>query len=190
MQTAPDLPSHSFDVDKEVRFARSEMSSHPISLAYRAGLRGVLLDQLRRLEAFLTGCWPIVYGMYFHFVHDLAFLEDGGFWGFVVYLAPAIVGCLALIWFMLRPFFIKRAKVALPHEIKPADEPAILEFVERICDLLRAPRPKHIYVDLQPNAGASVNGFSRTSATRIEPHDRTSASKRSERIAIRPRACP
>lgn len=157
MQPAPDLTSHSFDVDKGVRFARSEMSSHPISLAYRAGLIGVLLGLVALPLIYFGLVAAIAYGMYFHFVHDLVFLEDGGFWGFVVYLAPAIVGP-ALIWFMLRPFFIKRARVALPHEIKPADEPAIFEFVEQICDLLRAPRPKHVYVDLQPNASASVNG--------------------------------
>jgi Zn-dependent protease with chaperone function len=157
MQNTPDPPPHPFDVDKEVRFARSEMSSHPISLAYRAGLIGVLLGLVLLPLIYFGLVVAIAYGMYFHFVHDLVFLEDGGFWGFVVYLAPAIVGP-ALLWFMLRPFFIKRARVALPHEIKPADEPAILEFVERICDLLRAPRPKHIYVDLQPNASASVNG--------------------------------
>lgn len=157
MQPAPDLTSHSFDVDKEVRLARSEISSHPISLAYRAGLIGVLLGLVVLPLIYFGLVAAIAYGMYFHFVHDLVLLENVGFWGFVVYLAPAIVGP-ALIWFMLRPFFIKRAKVPLPHEIKPADEPAILEFVERICDLLRAPRPKHIYVDLQPNASASVNG--------------------------------
>jgi Zn-dependent protease with chaperone function len=157
MQTTPDLPSHPFDVDKEFRFARSEMSSHPISLAYRAGLVGVLLALVVLPLIYFGLAAAISYGMYFHFVHDLVFLQHGGLWGFVIYLAPAIVGP-ALIWFMLRPFFIKRATVALLHEIKPADEPAILEFVERICDLLRAPRPKHIYVDLQPNASASVNG--------------------------------
>ena len=138
-------------------FAATDVRPQPISFAYRAGLFGVVLGLLTLPLIYFGLVAAIAFGVWFHVIHDWAFLEAGGLWGLVVYIIPCIVGP-ALIWFMLRPFFIKRVTVAPPPEIKETDEPIIFEFIGRICDLVRAPRPKHVYVDLAANAGASVNG--------------------------------
>ena len=138
-------------------FAATNVKPHPISFAYRAGLLGVVLSLLALPLLYFALVAAIAFGVWSHLTHNLAFVEAGGLWGLVAYVTPCIVGP-ALIWFMLRPFFIKRIRVAPPREIKAVDEPIVLEFVERICDLVRAPRPKQVYVDLAANASASVNG--------------------------------
>lgn len=138
-------------------FAATDVIPHPISFASGAGLLGVVLGLLALPLIYFGLVAAIAFGVWFHVTHDSALVEAGGLWGLVVYIIPCIVGP-ALIWFMLRPFFIKRVTVAPPPEIKETDEPIMFEFVGRICDMVRAPRPKHVYVDLAVNAGASVNG--------------------------------
>jgi Zn-dependent protease with chaperone function len=144
--------------DEKVTFAATDLIPHPISFAYHAGLLGVILGLLALPLIYFGLVAAIAFGVWFHLTHNLALFEAAGLWGLVAYIIPCIVGS-ALIWFMLRPFFIKRTENALPpREIKAVDEPIVFEFVERICDSVRAPRPKHVYVDLAANASASVNG--------------------------------
>ena len=143
--------------DEKVTFAATDLIPHPISFAYRAGLLGIVLGLLALPLIYFALVAAIAFGVWFHLTHNLALFELAGLWGLVAYIIPCIVGP-ALIWFMVRPFFIKRIEIAPPREIKAVDEPIVFEFVERICDLVRAPRPKHVYVDLAANASASVNG--------------------------------
>jgi len=116
-------------------FAATDVRPQPISFAYRAGLFGVVLGLLALPSIYFGLVAAIAFGVWFHVIHDSALLEAGGLWGLVVYIIPCIVGP-ALIWFMLRPFFIKRVTVAPPPEIKETDEPIMFEFVGRICDLV------------------------------------------------------
>ena len=144
--------------DEKVTSTTTDLIPHPISFAYRAGLLGVVLGLLALPLIYFGLVAAIAFGVWFHLTHNLALFEVAGLWGLVAYIIPCIVGPV-LIWFMLRPFFIKRTEIAPPpREIKAVDEPIVFEFVERICDLVRAPRPKHVYVDLTANAGASTNG--------------------------------
>src|SRR5262249_46643371 len=131
-------------------FAATDVKPHPISFAYRAGLLSVVLGLVALPLLYFALVAAIAFGVWSHLTHNLAFFEAGGLWGLMAYVTLCIVGP-ALIWFMLRPFFIKRIRGAPPREIKAVDEPIVFEFVERICDLVRAPRPKHVYVDLAAN---------------------------------------
>src|SRR5262245_10417796 len=124
-------------------FAATDVKPHPISFAYRAGLLGVVLGLLALPSLYFALIAAIAFGVWSHVTHNLALFEAGALWGLVAYIIPCIVGP-ALIWFMLRPFFIKGITIAPPREIKAVDEPMVFEFVERICDLVRAPRPKHV----------------------------------------------
>jgi hypothetical protein len=138
-------------------FAATDVRPHPISFAYRAGLFGVAVGLLTLPLAYFGLVAAIAFGVWFHVTHDSALVKAGGLWGLVAFIIPCIVGPV-LVWFMLRPFFIKQVKVAPLPELKATNEPIIFEFIGRICDLVRAPRPKHVYVDLSANAGAGVNG--------------------------------
>jgi len=142
---------------EKVTFAATDLIPHPISFAYRAGLLGVFLGLLALPLIYFGLVASIAFGVWFHLTHNLALFEVAGLWGLVAYVIPCIVGPV-LIWFMIRPFFIKGITIAPPREIKAVDEPIVFEFVERICDLVRAPRPTHVYVDLAANASASING--------------------------------
>jgi hypothetical protein len=61
---------------------------------------------------------------------------------------------------MIKPLFARRPKGSEPLEISREDEPALFAFIDRICDLVRAPRPRRVLADLQVNASASFRrGF-------------------------------
>jgi len=139
-------------------FTVNEISAHPVSRAYRIGLIGVVAGLCALPIIYFAIVGAIVFGIWFHATHDLWALGEHGIWGLVLYVGPLIIGP-ALIWFMLRPFFGKRAAAIIPQEITAETEPRLFDFIYRVCDLVRAPRPRHVYVDMQANASAAVMGF-------------------------------
>ena len=118
--------------DEKVMFAAISVKPHPISFAYRAqfvgcspGLTSIALLCFALVAAIAFGVWS-------HLTHNLAFFEAGRYCGIFISYRYAM-HCWSgtdLLELMLRPFFIKRIRVAPPREIKAVDEPIVLEFLE------------------------------------------------------------
>jgi Zn-dependent protease with chaperone function len=72
-------------------------------------------------------------------------------------LAPLVIGCL-MVFFMIKPLFVKRAETFWPTRLSRGYEPFLFEFVEKIARVMGTPAPKAIYVDTNVNAHA---GFRR-----------------------------
>ena len=69
------------------------------------------------------------------------------------------IGVILLVS-MIKPLFARRAKTTPPVEITREQEPQLFAFIDQICALVRAPRPKRVVVDLKVNASASfARGF-------------------------------
>lgn len=101
------------------------------------------------------------YGVYWHFSYSDWFdsLLDsarGKAKVFVVmlYVAPGIVGGI-LVLFMLKPFYRRNPKRGLPNSLDRSEEPILFEYVDRLCDVMKAPRPIRIDIDQRVNASAS-----------------------------------
>ena len=73
---------------------------------------------------------------------------------FLAYLTPIIAG-VVLILFMLKPLFSKQSNDSGRRTLKPADDPLLFEFVNRICAAVGSPRPRRIDIDCNINASAS-----------------------------------
>ena len=78
--------------------------------------------------------------------------DDRGVWYFLLLIAGAIT-----LVFMLKPLFARRPKSAPPVEITRAEQPGVFALIDEICALVRAPRPRHVLVDMQINASASFS---------------------------------
>jgi Zn-dependent protease with chaperone function len=77
----------------------------------------------------------------------------------ILYLGPLVIGGLVVL-FMVKPLFARRQKTAGPQEIKRDQAPELFTFIDQICDLVRAPRPTKVALDMQVNASASFRrGF-------------------------------
>jgi Zn-dependent protease with chaperone function len=101
------------------------------------------------------------WGVLYHLTHNGWLLSGsgGGIGRLIVYLGPAVAGGI-LVFFMLKPLFARRAGATEPLSLAPAKEPLLFGFVQRICQLVRAPMPCRIDVDCQVNASASLRrGF-------------------------------
>lgn len=79
----------------------------------------------------------------------------GGFLRLIVYLGPAIAGGI-LVFFMVKPFFARKAPAPEPITLDPAKEPLLFAFVKKICGLVGAAEPSRIDVDCEVNASASL----------------------------------
>jgi Zn-dependent protease with chaperone function len=75
---------------------------------------------------------------------------------FFTYVVPIVVGVIVII-FMIKPLFSRRPKSVEPRALRREDEPRLFAFIEQVCDLVRAPRPRRVLVDLNVNASASLS---------------------------------
>ncbi len=130
---------------------------HPISLPYRVGLLAVAIGLMLLPVLYFGLVAGIVWALYLHIKNAEWYMEHlKGLIGVTVFVAPLLTGGL-LVFFMSRPFFTRQEKPPEPLMISPEAEPVLFEFVRAICRLLRAPVPRHIYVDWQVNASASLH---------------------------------
>lgn len=127
-------------------------------LSYRAGvaLAALVMVLLPLIYIGLIGL--VAYAVYLHAVHDVSILESnvrgkGYLMVLVVYLAPMVIGGISIL-FMIKPLFARPAAESRTRSLARSSEPLLFAFVYRICEAVRAPRPKRIDVDGDVNASA------------------------------------
>jgi len=132
-----------------------------ISPLYKLGMAAVATAMVLLPLLYVALIGGVGYATYRYAITGLAVFEgDGGGQGkLLIYLGPLVIGALVVV-FMIKPLFARRPQQVEPREISRQDEPQLFEFIERICDLVHAPRPRRVQVDLQVNASASFRrGF-------------------------------
>lgn len=75
----------------------------------------------------------------------------------LLYVAPIVIGII-LVLFMLKPLFSRPSESSAWRSLKREKEPLLFRFVDHLCDIVGAPRPVQINLDVQVNASA---GFRR-----------------------------
>ncbi len=103
------------------------------------------------------------WGVWWHATHDVSIFRHahgGGSARFalLVYVAPIVAG-VALILFMVKPLFARRRRGPEPTMVTREQQPLLFAFVERLCTVVGAPRPRAIHVDCDVNASASLGGL-------------------------------
>ena len=132
-----------------------------ISPLYRLGTLAVAVAMVLLPLLYVALIAGVGYAIARYAVTGFAMFEEtGNVKGkLLAYVAPLVVGALVVL-FMIKPLFARRPKRSEPLEISRDDEPALFAFIDRICDLVCAPRPRRVLVDLQVNASASFRrGF-------------------------------
>ena len=127
-------------------------------LLYQAGLAVVAFAMVLLPAIYIALIALTGWGVVFHLMHNTWIFEGGSGGGIarlIFYLGPAVVG-VVLVFFMIKPFFAKKAVAPDPLTLDPAREPLLFAFVEKICRLVGAPVPCRIDVDCQVNASASL----------------------------------
>jgi Zn-dependent protease with chaperone function len=143
----------------EVQAAFGErMEPFRITLAYRIRLLTVIfgLIALQLLYLALVAC--VLYLTYEYVVLILAARPAFNAITIVIYLGPPLAGVIATL-FLLKPILARPKRPPEPLRLTPENEPALFEFVDRLCRTLGSPKPSRINVDLQANASAAVHGW-------------------------------
>jgi Zn-dependent protease with chaperone function len=133
---------------------------------YSAGLAIVALAMVLLPTLYLALIVLTAWGVFWHLTNDTWMFSGGsgrgGFIRLILYLGPAVAGSI-LLFFMVKPFFARKAKGPEPITLDPAREPLLFAFVRKICGLVGAPTPCRIDTDCQVNASASLRRGLRSS---------------------------
>ncbi len=124
------------------------------------GLGALAMLLLPLLYVMLIGV--VGYLVQYHLLHHTALITSVGrgravIVGLLLYLAPLASGGI-LVAFMVKPIFARRVSFERGRSLTRTNEPLLFAFVDRICQVIGAPRPVRIDIDCQVNAAA---GFRR-----------------------------
>ena len=134
---------------------RGNVAPAPVSFLYKLGLAAVALMMVLLPLLYVAIIVATAWAVYRHAVDPwFSFENVGGLTALLLYAGPIVVGVI-LVFFMIKPLLARRIKPAEPVPITPDEEPELFRFIETICDLVKAPRPKRVLLDLQVNASAS-----------------------------------
>lgn len=104
------------------------------------------------------------YGIYYHIIHNIDVLSPPSvmhrrtvfvFMGLrlAAYFGPILIGMILLL-FMVKPLFARPARSERRLSFVRENEPVLFAFVEKLCEVVRAPVPRRIDVDCDINAAA------------------------------------
>jgi Zn-dependent protease with chaperone function len=135
----------------------ADISRTKLSLFYSIGLAVVAFAMVLLPAVYIALIALTGWGVLYHLMHNTGIMagSGSGLGRLIIYLGPAIAGGI-LVFFMLKPLFARRGKAAEPLSLDPVKEPLLFTFVQRICQLVRAPMPSRIDVDCQVNASAGL----------------------------------
>ncbi len=129
------------------------------TIAYRLGALIVALVMIL-LPIIYIGLIALAgYGVYYHAVNNTVMLDNevrgrGKALVFLAYVAPIVCGAV-LVVFMIKPLFFRAATHTRTRSLVREREPLLFAFVDRICELVGAAKPKRIDLDCEVNASAS-----------------------------------
>jgi Zn-dependent protease with chaperone function len=126
-----------------------------VTAVYTCGLAAVAVAMLLLPAIYVAIIGALGYALLWY--ARLAFPDSPNILTAALYASPLMAGTI-LIFFTLKPFLAERRGVPVRIALEPACEPALVAIVNHLCELLHAPRPSRIEVDLQPNASASLQG--------------------------------
>lgn len=126
-----------------------------VSLFYKIGLFLVMWVMLILPLIYLAMIGGVGYLMYWHAFKNPAVTQEGRnvFGILFVYVLPLLIGGV-LIFFMIKPLFVRLATAFKPFKLYRQDEPLLFAFIEKICTAVGAPIPEEIHVLLDVNASA------------------------------------
>jgi Zn-dependent protease with chaperone function len=123
------------------------------SVPYLLGLVAVASAMLALPVLYAALVLLAAWGVWRHATLHLVLLQSGAWLAVPLYFGPLAAG-LVLVVFLVKPLFARGAPPPPAIPLDPEHEPALFEFVERIGELVGAPRPRRIQVNCTVNAAA------------------------------------
>jgi Zn-dependent protease with chaperone function len=143
--------------DELVGALSGRIAARPVPARYRLGLALAALGMVLLLALYLGLVALVGWGLflYLRWALGVELVKPGRGWQALGLALPVFVG-LCLIWFLVRPLWQRSAQLGWGKPLDRKQEPLLYAFVERLCDVLGAPRPRAIYTSMEVNAGAAL----------------------------------
>jgi Zn-dependent protease with chaperone function len=138
-----------------------QLERRHVSFGYRVGLTAVAGLMVLLPVVYFGIIAGTVWLTWFHVTHSVAMFHGfrGGraviFLG-VAYVAPILAGAL-LVLAMVLPLFWRSRRGPRPLWVGRNEEPLLYAYVEKLCDVMRAPRPQRIDLTAVANASAHID---------------------------------
>jgi hypothetical protein len=155
-------PSYEIPAETRRQYFHGVAPQIRLSLAYQLGLAAVLVAMILLPLVYLGLIGLTAWGTYRYAVAGMKVL--GGthsFFGILLFYVGPIVAGLVLIFFMIKPVFygLRYRQFGIP--ISHTEHPEFFRFLGQLCQLLGAPIPSRVDVQLGVNASAGFRaGFS------------------------------
>ncbi len=155
---APAAKQHTRLTEREFREAiTGALPRKGPSIAYRLGIVLVALAMIVLPLVYLAIIALVGFGVYYHAQYHMGLLEMGHGRSWLlfasVYVAPLIAGPIA-VFFMFKPLLARPVRHERFRSVTRQNEPLLFAFVDQVCDVVGAPKPKRIDVDCEVNASA------------------------------------
>ncbi len=140
---------------------RGEIAPVQRSPAYLLGIALAAVIMLLLPLLYLALVAGAAYGVYYHATHNVWLLDAVGggrgriYVALVAYIGPLLVGGV-LVLFMIKPLFARSLPSPGSLALKRDEQPLLFDYVDRLCEIVRAPQPRSIHVDCSVNASASL----------------------------------
>ena len=128
----------------------------PATWLYRVALVLVAVLMLLLPLLYLALIAGLGYVMYSHATANAGMLVGRVSKGTMLAFSVPFVVCGPAMFFLLKPLLARRPPAAAPRMLKPAEEPLLFAFVDKVCAAVHAPRPGRIAVTCAVNASASL----------------------------------
>ena len=130
----------------------------PVGYGYRLGLLLVAATMIVLPIIYIALIALAGYGVYWYAINAVGMFQAVRGRAVIVvlvaYLGPLVAGVI-LVFFMIKPLFARRQVTFHPLSVSRGEQPLLFAFVERLCDVVGAPKPSRIDVDTNVNASAS-----------------------------------
>jgi Zn-dependent protease with chaperone function len=131
-----------------------------VSLGYRFGLLPVAVAMVLLPVVYLGIIAAAVWLVGYHVRHSTVIFSyvrgRAALLAVVIYVAPIIAGAM-LVLFMILPLFWRSKRGPRPLWVSRKEEPLLYAYVDKLCDVTRAPRPHRIDVEAAANASAHID---------------------------------
>ena len=150
-------PAYNMELQQQILHAfKGEIDPVKVSFSYQIGLVLVTGMMLLLPMLYLALIAAFVYMLFYYTTHFGDFFpEVRGRAAIFLLGTPLIVGVICLA-FMIKPLFVRPVEEYMQTSLDPKKEPLLFAFVNRLAQIVGAPPPKEIVVNMEVNASASL----------------------------------
>src|SRR6185369_16955187 len=136
---------------------QGRLPAQKVPIPYRIGLFLATLTMVLLPVVYMGLIGLVAWALYWecNVLYQPLVVESRKASGMLIFFGLLVSGVIMIV-FMIKPLFAPSAKKDTLRTLKRAEEPLLFAFVDRLCDVVGAPKPREIQVNNDINAAAGL----------------------------------